>query len=91
MMSEPVILTMTSESELMNFAFGQVRNGTDWRAPVDAYVPWGQANVYMQAIEFITLTKPTCERVERLEGSPTPPGGWAHLTSIGYRAGPAGP
>lgn len=69
---------------LMRLAFDQVCDKDDWRAPVNALVPWQAANVYMQAIEFMTAVRPDCERVVK-EGVE-----YAHLTCVGYRAGPAG-
>lgn len=71
-------------ANLMRTAFDQVCNKEDWKAPVNALVPWEAAKVYMQAIEFMTAAKVTCERVVK-EGCVH-----AHLTCVGYRMGPAG-
>jgi hypothetical protein len=70
---------------LLQTAFNQICNPDDWKAPIDALVPWEAANVYMQAVEFMTATTCQCERVKK-EGLY-----YGRLTSIGYRDGPAGP
>lgn len=64
-------------------AFDQVCDPVDWKAPIDCEVPWDVANLYMQAIEFMTGLKPNSEYVC---GYPA----LARLTCIGYRAGPCG-
>ncbi len=82
-------------ADMMRFAFNQVCDHTDWKNPIDAYVPWDLANVYVQAIEFMTALKPSCvrltidqeEKMELIRNA----SGWARLTCVGYRAGPAGP
>lgn len=71
-------------SILLRQAFDQICNPNDWRAEIDCLVPWEAANVYMQAIQYMTATSATCERLVR-DGAT-----FAHLTSVGYRRGPAG-
>jgi hypothetical protein len=74
----------SQHAELMRFAFNQICNPDDWKGPICATVTWDTANVYMQAVEFMTATKAACERFKddpRL----------CNITSPGYRAGPAGP
>jgi len=66
---------------LLRFAFAQIQNPTDWKAPIDCIVPFATASVYHEAIEFITGTTPTSERA---------PGGAFRLQAVGYRAGPCG-
>ena len=78
-------LGIDAHSALMQFAFNQVCDPADLKGPIDAMVPWDQANVYMQAITFMTATEPTCERVVGSDRRT-----YAHLKSVGYRMGPAG-
>lgn len=74
-------VTHDQVADLYRAAFDQVCDKTDWKAPVDCLVPWELANLYMQAIEFMTGVRPTCERT--LEGK-------ARLACCGYRMGPCG-
>lgn len=76
-------ITQRDHTELMHFLFKQVQDPNDWKGPIDAVVPWDCANVYMQAVEFMTAVRPTCERIPGMPGV-------ARLTCVGYRAGPAG-
>jgi hypothetical protein len=69
---------------LLQTAFNQICDEQDWKAPIDATVPWEAANVYMDAISHMTATTAKCEQV-RIDGQV-----YARLTSIGYRMGPAG-
>lgn len=48
---------------LMRFAFAQIAGENYKHGQIDAIVYWDVANVYMQAIEFMTATQPTCERL----------------------------
>lgn len=50
-------------SELLHIAFEQVRNPEGWTKPLNALVPWEVANIYIQAIEYVTGWQVTCERV----------------------------
>lgn len=72
-------------AELMRAAFNHVCDPNDWKAPVDAIVPWGLANIYIDAIRFMTATIPTAERCADVTGNPS-----FRLQSVGYRMGPAG-
>lgn len=81
-MSETRHLTEAQYQALMQFAFNQVCDPADWKAPIDCMVPWDTANIYMQAVEFMTGVKPEVVRMF---------GHCAHLTCVGYRMGPAGP
>ena len=67
-------------AQLLRTAFNQICCETDWKGPIDALVPWEGANVYVEAIQFMTATTPSCIKM----------GDLAHLKSAGYRAGPAG-
>lgn len=71
-------------SMLLRVAFDQICDPTDWRGPIDALVPWDSANIYVQAVRYMTATVCECRQVKK--------GGeiYAHLTSVGYRMGPAG-
>ena len=71
-------------SILLNAAFEQICDPADWRGPVDAMVPWEGVNIYLQAVEYMTATIPTCKHVV-MEGK-----SFGRITSIGYRMGPAG-
>jgi hypothetical protein len=80
------VLNVEQHASLMRLAFGQIADQGDWKGPIDCIVPWECANIYVQAIEFMTAVKPNCERVQvDLLGDA------ARLTCVGYRAGPAGP
>lgn len=70
----------TDYPALLRCAFNQVCDPQDWKGPIDCIVPWDGANIYMQAIQFMTGVKPTFVKI----------GDNARLTCIGYRAGPAG-
>lgn len=81
----PVVNTRVVEkhgayAQLLQTAFDQICREDDWKGPIDALVPWEAASVYIEAIQFMTATTPTCVQM----------GVRAHLTSPGYRAGPAG-
>lgn len=73
-------IAQTDRHNAMHFLFNQVCNTADWKAEVDCIVPWGMANVYMQAIEYMTGVHPDCTR----------DGALARIKCVGYRAGPAG-
>lgn len=75
------IITTEQHTALMQFAFDQVCNKADWKAPIDCVVPYELANVYMQAIEFMTGVKPEAEQTKL---------GDFRLTCCGYRLGPCG-
>lgn len=81
-------ITVSAEqhAELMRLAFDQICNKADWKAPIDCIVPWFAANIYMDAIEFMTATKATAFRHIDASGV-----SGFRLTAPGYRAGPAGP
>lgn len=78
------VLTIDQLAEVYRLAFDQVCNQADWRGPVSCFVPFDVANLYMQAIEFMTGEKPDARRA--VNG--TADGFW--LTSIGYRNGKCG-
>ncbi len=82
-MANPIIVTRNGEKhvELLRLAFGAVCNPLDWKAPVDAIVPFESASMYYDAIVFVTGTTPKSERVAD---------GNMRLMAIGYRAGPCG-
>jgi hypothetical protein len=67
--------------ELLRLAFNAVCNPNDWKAPVDAIVPFEAASMYYDAIVFVTGTTPKSERT--VDGN-------MRLMAIGYRAGPCG-
>jgi len=50
-------VTREQQAEIYRAAFNQVCNKTDWKLPIDCIVPWDLANLYMQAIEFMTGSK----------------------------------
>jgi hypothetical protein len=64
-------------------AFTLVHDPADWKAPIAAWVQGELVNVTVEAIEFFTATPATVQLdVERM---------LYLVTSVGYRAGPAGP
>lgn len=74
-------VTIDQLADLYRKAFDQVCDPADWRGPINCVVPWRLANLYMQAIEFMTGVAPECSR----EGDE-----WARLRCCGYRLGPCG-
>ena len=76
-----VILNTQDTAVIYRAAFDQVCNKEDWKAPVDCVVPFGLANLYMQAIEFMTGVHPEATRTKL---------GDFRLTCCGYRLGPCG-
>lgn len=78
------VLTQDQHTEILRAAFDQVCNKDDWKAPIDCVVPYDLANLYMQAIEFMTGVKPESAvcmiNYERM----------FRLTCVGYRNGPCG-
>jgi hypothetical protein len=51
-------------AELMSFAFNQIAaDPVDHTQPIDAVVYWDVANVYMQAVQYVTGHTPKCERL----------------------------
>jgi hypothetical protein len=78
-------VTLEGYQSLMTHAFEQVCDEVDWKAPIDCVVPHDIANIYMQAIEFMTALKPHAELITH-EGKRM-----YRLTCFGYRQGPAGP
>lgn len=71
-------------SLLLQTAFNQICDPQDWKGPIDCVVPWEAASVYIEAIKYMTATTPV-SHVEQMDGQL-----YAHLTSVGYRMGPAG-
>ncbi len=84
-MTEARVVTPENGAALYRYVFDQICDPADWRAPVCCIVPWELANVYMQAIEFMTGVKPTAERLDHgIIGNA------CRLTCKGYRLGPCG-
>lgn len=79
-MTTTVALTPHHVAELYRVAFAQVHDPEDWKAPIDCMVPWELANLYMQAIEFMTGVKPEAVKYDTMY----------RLTCCGYRNGPCG-
>ena len=71
-------------AELLRFAFNQICDKDDWRAPIDCMVPPEAMALYKSAIAYMTATVATCDFAKK-DGRE-----WARLTSVGYRNGPAG-
>jgi len=85
---EPVVRVIDQDDQaaVYRLAFDQVCNKDDWKAPFACWVPWTMANLYMQAIEFMTGVEPTCGgRVVLVSGHEV-----TRLDCIGYRNGPCG-
>lgn len=68
-------------ADLYREAFKQVCEEDDWKKPIDCMVPYHLANLYMQAIEFVTGVP-----AQGTAAGCVP--GMYRLTCIGYRAGP---
>lgn len=83
--AKQLTVSLEQHQALMQCAFSHCHPVDDWRAPIDVIVPFDAANVYMQAIEFMTAVRPNVE--------PVKVNGATHfrLTCVGYRNGPAGP
>lgn len=69
---------------MLKTMFSQVCDPDDWKNPINALVPYGAAPVYIKAIKLMTGAPCECRR-SFVKGKP-----YAHITSVGYRAGPAG-
>lgn len=69
--------------EALDAAFKMVASAADWKAPIDAVVWATDRAIVAEAIEFFTATTATFERADEC--------GKLRVTSVGYRAGPAGP
>lgn len=79
-------VTIDQTAQLYRDAFDHVCNEDDWRGEVDCVVPYELANLYMQAIEFMTGAKPVglgrCSTEKIVDGY--------RISCIGYRRGPCG-
>lgn len=73
-------------ADLLRTAFSHLCDPNDWKAPIDVIVPYESANVYMDAISFMTATTASATRCQTATGTPA-----FRLRAVGYRAGPAGP
>lgn len=76
------IVTREAQAEVYCFLFKQVCGETDWKGPVHAWVPWSMADVYMEAIMFMTGSTPMCHGLVTLESGRE----ICLLTADGYRA-----
>lgn len=85
MPAEPRKLTTEQHAELMRFAFRQIADPNDWRAPIDAIVPESMVSLCCDAVMFMTATNASVTSVGLVNGS-----AMYRVTSIGYRSGPAG-
>ena len=63
-------------------------HGTDWKAPIDAWVNLGMFTQYDAACEFFTATS---LKKSGLTHAKSDGRVFVHVTSPGYRNGPAGP
>jgi hypothetical protein len=68
--------------EILRAAFNQICNPVDWKGPINAVVPACLADLYCEAIKFMTATDPVRFGNEDR--------GFVRLIALGYRAGPAG-
>ena len=84
-MTEARVVTPEDGAALYRLVFDQICDPADWKAPICCIVPWELANVYMQAIEFMTGVKPDAVRCT----DPTI-GNACRLACKGYRLGPCG-
>ncbi len=74
---------MSYTQEALETAFDWVAPKTHEKDPIHAVVPESKLEIVQEAIIHFTATVAT---VRPLDGMP----GWFDVTSIGYRAGPAG-
>jgi hypothetical protein len=79
-----IIITQEQQTDLLRAAFDQVCDKNDWKAPIDVIVPNDMANIYMQAIQFMTGANVIAESMH-VNYQPM-----YRLTSVGYRMGPCG-
>ena len=86
MISNEIVLDRTAQAELLKFAFNQICCQADWKAPIDAVVPWDLANVYGKAIAHMTGTEPIYGAQHFDDRGAVV----VRITAIGYRAGPCG-
>lgn len=80
------VVNIDQVADLYRKAFDHVCDPADWKAEIDCVVPYQLANLYMQAIEFMTGVEPVgLGRVSmpRLDDG-------YRITCIGYRRGPCG-
>lgn len=80
------VVNIDQVADLYRKAFDHVCNQADWKAEIDCVVPFELANLYMQAIEFMTGVKPVGVGRTKVEGLAD---GY-RITCIGYRRGPCG-
>ena len=78
------ILNADQLADLYRKAFDHVCDSKDWKGPIDCMVPLNVADIYEQAIEFMTGVKPV-RIVTKDEGRDV-----AYLSCVGYRRGPCG-
>ena len=76
-------VTLAQYHDLLRTAFDQIAPKDDWKGPIEAVVPWELANLYCQAVVFMTATD---ANYEFIEGSDMK----GLITAPGYNAGPAG-
>lgn len=72
--------------ELLQAAFNQVCDPADWKAPIAANVLDSQMDITIAAIVHFTATSPRFVQAGRNDKGEA----IFHVTSLGYRAGPAG-
>lgn len=83
--STPVKTAKYTQAELQH-AFDRVRNPTDWKAPIASNVLDSQMDITIAAIVHFTATSPGFVPAGKNDKGES----IYHVTSIGYRAGPAG-
>jgi hypothetical protein len=78
---EAIDLAINAQQERMHDAFNAVAEPNDWKAPIDTIVPLeADVETIVEAIEFFTAAKAVVTKDEF----------HFHITSDGYRNGPAG-
>lgn len=83
-LAKPRFVGPNEMADIYRVAFDQICDPKDWKGPVDCLVPWDSANVFIQAIEFMTGLRPQAARINHAGRD------CYRLTCIGYRAGPCG-
>lgn len=79
-------MTTTFTQTELETAFTLMHDPADWKAPISAMVAGEGVNLACAAIRHFTATEPTVEMDATGDSILR-----FRITSIGYRAGPAGP
>ena len=73
-------------TDVMSKVFDRLANPADWRAPISGLIEKELAREAIAAVIHYTATEPVVTALGRINGVHM-----VHVSSVGYRAGPAGP